>query len=408
MDTTAPPPTPVDQALAWLLEDLPMPQTTEDVPLEEAVNRVLAQPIVAMAPIPAADNSAVDGYAVRAGDVASGAVAVLPISQRITAGRAPEPLAPGTAARIFTGALVPPGADAVVMQEKCNAARGEVRFQEPPQPGSNIRRQGEDVPADRVVLARGARLRPQDLAMAASVGCATLPVYTRPRVAVLASGNELTGPGEPLGPGEIYDSNRYALIGLLKRLGAAVVDAGRVADSPTEIRNALLAATGAADLVLTSGGVSVGEEDHVRPLLAELGRIVAWRVAVRPGKPVAFGRIGQVPVLSLPGNPVALLVNLLILGRPAVLKLAGAAHYGPTAYPVRATFGTGTANHYQEYLRVRLEHAADGLTARLYPNQGSGVMSSAVWADGLAVVPAGRPVQCGDRIDFLSFAELLA
>jgi molybdopterin molybdotransferase len=368
----------------------------------------------ALIDVPPADNSAMDGYALRAADV-PGAGAVLPVSQRIAAGSVGQALQPGTAARIFTGAQVPEGADAVVMQEQCEALEGAVRVKVVPQPGLAIRRRGEDVRAGDAVLVRGTRLTPQALGLAASVGAGQLAVLRRPRVALLSSGDELVMPGETppeaMKPGAIYNSNRFTLRGLLEAAGCAVSDLGIVPDELEATRDALRRAAQGHDLIVTSGGVSVGEEDHLKPAVQAEGRLDLWQIAIKPGKPLAFGAVrradgAEALFLGLPGNPVSSFVTFLLAGRTVLRALQGMRAELPHALPMRADFELKKADpKRREFLRVRL-NAEGGL--ELFPNQSSGVLTSAVWADGLADIAPGRLVQRGEAVPFLPLWQLLA
>ncbi|MEO8299847.1 MAG: gephyrin-like molybdotransferase Glp [Burkholderiales bacterium] len=390
----------------------------ESVDTFDALGRVLAQDVHSLLDVPPADNSAMDGYALRAADAAT-AAAELPVSQRVPAGAVAAALQPGSAARIFTGAPVPEGADAVVMQEQCEAFAGDgfgrVRINVPPRPGQNIRRRGEDVRAGAVVLSAGARLTPAALGLAASVGAARLQVMRRPRVALFSTGDELVTPGQPLRPGAIYNSNRYTLRALLQAQGCEVTDLGIVLDRLDATRAALREAAQANDLILTSGGVSVGEEDHLRPAVEAEGRLALWQVGIKPGKPLAFGAVrrgavggdeggaGEVWFMGLPGNPVASYVTFVLLVRPVLLRLQGAQHVQPPAYRLRADFDVPKADARREFLRVRLNEQG-GLS--LYANQSSGVLSSAVWADGLVDNPPGTTIRAGDTVRFLPWREL--
>jgi molybdopterin molybdotransferase len=390
------------EALDLLLADCRPVTDIETVPTLQANGRVLAVDCVSDLDVPAHDNTQMDGYAVRAADCSSGA-ATLPVSQRIPAGHVGEPLQPGTAARIFTGAFIPDGANAVVMQEQCEAAGDTVTIRHAPQPGEWIRRAGEDIRKDSVILAAGTRLRAQELGLAASVGLANVPVLRRVRVAVFFTGDELTMPGEPLEPGGIYNSNRFVLRGLLENLGCDVTDFGIVPDSLDATRAVLRDAARGADLIITSGGVSVGEEDHVKPAVEAEGKLALWQIAIKPGKPLAFGSVGAAAFIGLPGNPVSSFVTFLLFVRPFLLKLQGATPRAPLAYPLRADFDW-KGDRRNEFLRVR-HNAAGGL--ELFPNQGSGVLTSTVWGDGLVDNPAGQAIRAGDIVRFTPFTELL-
>ncbi len=400
---------PLDEALAELLNHARPLQGTEELSTFEADGRVLAQDLVSQLQVPPEDNSAMDGYAVRSREVADEGV-VMPISQRIPAGAAAQPLVPASAARIFTGAPVPQGADAIVMQEDTEAAgEGGVRILGVPRPGQWIRRSGEDVQRGAVVLAQGERLAPAALGLAASIGMDRLAVARRPKVALFSTGDELVMPGEvptaQMKPGAIYNSNRFFLAALLRRLGCEVTDYGIVPDRLQATREALDRAAQAHDLILTSGGVSVGEEDHLKPAVQSLGSLSLWQIAIKPGKPFAYGRVGAAHFMGLPGNPVSGFVTFLLLVRPFLLKLQGARQVAPVAVPAPAHFTWPRADKRREFLRVR-RNARGGLD--LFPNQSSGVLTSAVWADGLVDNPPGQTIANGNIVSFLPLAELLS
>jgi molybdopterin molybdotransferase len=395
----------LDEALARLVEGAARHRITqaESVGSFDALGRVLAADVRSLLDVPPADNTSMDGYAMRAADVVDVGT-VLPVSQRIPAGVVGEPLQPGTAARIFTGAQVPPGADAVVMQEQCEALDGAVRVNAVPQPGQWVRRRGEDVKHGDTVLAAGTRLTPQALGLAASVGAATLTVWRRPRVAVFSTGDELVMPGEPLKPGAIYNSNRFTLRGLLQAAGCEVVDLGIVPDRLDATRDALRRAAAGNDLILTSGGVSVGEEDHLRPAVLAEGTLDLWQIAMKPGKPLAFGHVGQAMFMGLPGNPVSSFVTFLLAVAPVLRTIQGMASATPTGMTLRADFDWPKPDRRREFLRVRL-NADGGLD--LFPNQSSGVLTSTVWADGLVDNPAHQAIARGDSVRFLPLDSLL-
>ena len=410
---------PVREALDRLLDAARPVDGSEIVPTLEANGRVLAADQRSTLDVPAADNTSMDGYAVRALDCASGG-ATLRVAQRIPAGSVGQPLEPGTAARIFTGALVPPGADAVVMQEQCESVNVNVNdnvwnsviVRHTPKPGEWIRRTGEDVAAGAVVLPAGTRLRSQELGLAASIGLAQLPVLRRVRVAVFFTGDELAMPGEPLKPGAIYNSNRFTLRALLENFGCEISDFGIVPDSLDATRATLRKAAQEHDLIITSGGVSVGEEDHIKPAVEAEGRLDMWQIAVKPGKPLAFGEVrrqegadeGSAYFMGLPGNPVSSFITFLLFVRPFLLRLQGVAGpVEPRGYAVRADFALPKADRRNEFLRVRL-NAAGGLD--LFPNQSSGVLTSTVWGDGLVDNPPGQAIAAGDLVRFIPFAEL--
>nr|WP_321876355.1 gephyrin-like molybdotransferase Glp [Paraburkholderia bannensis] len=399
-------------ALATLLAAAQPLAQTETLSTFDALNRVLAAEVVSPLDVPPMNTSAMDGYAVRVADLAHGSRR-LPVSQRIPAGHAPQPLAAGTAARIFTGASVPPGADAVVMQEQTESADGEVTILHNPKAGEWITAQGADIKKDSVILPVGTRLSPAALGLAASVGCATLTVTRRVKVAVFFTGDELTMPGEPLKPGAIYNSNRFTLTGLLRNLGCEVTDYGIVPDRLDITRETLRDAAATHDLILTSGGVSVGEEDHVKPAVEAEGRIDMWQIAMKPGKPLAFGAVrrpqgsnvqGEAFFIGLPGNPVSSFVTFLLFVRPFLLRLAGVAHVSPRALSLRADFSQSKADRRNEFLRARV-NPAGGLD--LFSNQSSAVLTSTVWGDGIIDNPPNHAISAGETVRFIPFTELL-
>lgn len=379
----------------------------ESVPSFDALGRVLARDVVSAVDVPPLDNSAMDGYAVRVAD----ADAPLPLAQRIAAGQVGGALPPGSCARIFTGAPVPPGADAVVMQEHASVGHedGLVRFSQPVVPGQNIRRRGEDIAAGQTVLSAGLRLGPAALGVAASVGAEHLSVFQRPRVGVLTTGSELVMPGQPLPPGAIYNSNRHTLRGLVQATGAQGSDLGVVPDDLAATRAALREAARHHDLVITSGGVSVGEEDHLRAAVQAEGGLDFWALAIKPGKPFVLGWLnrddgGRALYMGLPGNPVASFVTFLLLVRPVLGVLAGEAWTLPRALPLRADFSWARPDRRREFLRARLNEQG-GLS--LFPHQGSGVLTSAAWAGGLVDLTPGQTVAPGDTVPFVPLAQWL-
>ena len=411
---------PLDDALADLLAHAQPLPGLETVDTFNADGRVLAQDCVSALHVPPQDNSSMDGYAVRLTDVAAVGV-VLPVSQRIAAGSAGEPLAAGTAARIFTGAPVPEGADAILMQEDCEALAaaeglGQVRINAVPAAGQWIRRAGEDITQGAVVLQAGTRLSPAELGLAASIGMHQLQVARRPRVALFSTGDELVMPGEvppeQMRPGAIYNSNRFFLRAMLLRLGCEVTDLGIVPDQREATIAALRSASSGHDLILTSGGVSVGEEDHIKPAVEALGELVLWQIAMKPGKPFAYGRIqrgegteGSAHFMGLPGNPVSSFLTFALLVRPFLLRLQGVQDVAPKAVAVRADFTQSKADKRREFLRVRY-NAQGGLDG--FANQSSGVLTSAVWGDGVVDNPAGQTIAPGDTVRFIPFAQLLS
>lgn len=406
---------PLDDALARLLGHATALGRTETVDTFDADGRVLARDAVSALQVPPNDNSSMDGYAVRAADV-SAAGAVLPVTQRIAAGHAGEPLAAGSAARIFTGAPMPGGADAVVMQEDTESLDGgaQVRINAVPAAGQWVRAAGEDVTRGAVILRAGERLSPASLGLAAGIGLAELQVAARPRVALFSTGDELVMPGQvppaQMPPGAIYNSNRFFLRALLLRLGCEVNDLGIVPDDRAATLAALRAAAAGNDLILTSGGVSVGEEDHIKPAVEQLGTLDLWQIAMKPGKPFAYGQVARVGggaahFMGLPGNPVSSFVTFLVLVRPFLLRLQGATRLEVAALKLRADFDLPRPDRRREFLRAR-RNAQGGL--ELFGNQSSGVLTSTHWADGLIDHPAGSTIARGDLVRFLPLAELLA
>lgn len=396
----------VREALDLMLAAARPVAETEVVDTLHANGRVLARAQTSGMNVPAMDNTQMDGYAVRAADCVSGS-ATLTVSQRIAAGHVGQPLLPGSAARIFTGALIPEGADAVVMQELCELADNLVTIRHAPKAGEWIRRAGEDITNGSVILPAGTRLRSQELGLAASVGLAGLPVRRKLRVAVFFTGDELAMPGQPLAPGAIYNSNRFTLRALLENLGCEISDHGIVPDTLAATRATLRACAREHDLIITSGGVSVGEEDHIKPAVEAEGRLNMWQIAVKPGKPLAFGAVGQAFFVGLPGNPVSSFVTFLLFVRPFILRLQGIADakaLAPKSYAMRADFSWPKADRRNEFLRAQI-NAAGGLD--LFHNQSSGVLTSTVWGDGLIDNPPGQAIAAGDTVRFIPFSELL-
>jgi len=397
----------LEGAIDLILSRIEPVAETETIATEVSLGRVLADPVVSGTSAPGWDNSAMDGYAIRHADLAAHG-GRLQVAQRIPAGTTGTPLASGTAARIFTGAPVPTGADTVAIQEICQRIDDYVDIPLTCKEGANIRRAGEDVQAGSEVVAAGVRLAPQHLGLAASVGVAELQVYRRLRVAILASGDELVMPGKRLAPGQLYNSNGFTLTGLLQSLGCEIVDLGLVPDSLEATAVALRRGASAADLVIASGGVSVGEEDHLKFAVEQLGSLDFWTIPIRPGKPVAFGCIHGTPFFGSPGNPVALFVTFCLIARPLIMRLQGmAGDLSPTRVSVRAGFDWPSPDRRTEFHRGRLQTGADGAPELIaYPSRSSAVLSSVAWADGLIEIPPGHRIHKGDSVGFMPFATL--
>ncbi|MDL0432371.1 molybdopterin molybdotransferase MoeA [Marinobacter sp. TBZ242] len=397
--------TPVDDAIDHLVGQARPIARTETVALADSLDRVLARDYMVPADVPPADNSAVDGYAVRAGDLSG--EGPLPVSGRVAAGEAPGDLKPGTAVRIFTGSEIPSGADSVIMQERITLSDDGITVNAPVSEGQNIRRQGQDLTRGELALAKGTKIRAQEMGLLGSIGVAEVSVYEKLKVAILTTGDELVDPGQPLGPGQIYNSNRFTMLGLLAKAGCEVSLCETLRDTREATRSTLERAAAEADLIITSGGVSVGEEDHVRAVLEESGQLSLWLMASKPGKPMAFGSIGGTPVLGLPGNPAAVLVTFLVVGMPFIRACQGRGVITGLGERLPAGFSTESTSVRRQYIRARKSMGDHGPVVTAYSNQSSGVLSSACWADGLAVVPENEIIGLGDSVTYYSFAELL-
>lgn len=399
--------TPIDEALVFLKDRMQPVTGSEAVPLLSALNRVLCQSVTAPLAVPGYDNSAMDGYAVDSRDLAAGQFE-FPVSQRIPAGSVGQSLKSGTMARIFTGAPMPPGADAVIMQENCRREGDRVFVEVGVQAGENVRKAGADVQEGALLFAAGHRLRGPDIGMLASVGIAQIQVRRPLRVALLTTGNELVRPGQALQAGQIYNSNFYTVSALLQSLGHEVIDCGIVEDTLSATEEALHKASVNADCIISSGGVSVGEEDHVRNALERSGELSFWKLAIKPGKPFAFGQVDGTPFFGLPGNPVSAFVNFVLIVRPCLERLMGVTETLQIPWKLAADFALKESGIRQEYLRVRcVLHEHKGLVLQLAGNQSSGVLSSVSASDGLAIIPPKTVVQTGDLLRFLPLSEIV-
>ena len=398
------------EALEHLLSQAKPMAEVEVVSTQDALGRILAADILSQVDVPPMNNTQMDGYAVRVADVQSAGQSFI-VSQRIPAGHVGTELESGTIARIFTGATIPPGADAVVMQEDCVVNGDQVTIQEVPKQGQWIRLQGEDLKAGGVALSKGTYLRAQELGVAASAGCHQLPVTKKIKVAAFFTGDELTFPGQPLKPGAIYNSNRDTLLACIRSLGCEATDLGIVPDTLEATRDALRRASKDHDLIITSGGVSVGEEDHIKPAVTAEGRLDMWQIAIKPGKPLAFGAVKkqgadhlETWLMGLPGNPVSSFVTFLLFVRPFIAKLQGRSHANAPVIMMRADFDWPKADRRNEFLRVRI-NAQGGLD--LFPNQSSGVLTSASWADGLVDNPPLQAIKPGDMVKYIPFSGMI-
>ncbi|MFN3986311.1 MAG: gephyrin-like molybdotransferase Glp [Rhodocyclaceae bacterium] len=392
-----------DDALATLIARARPIREVEQVDTAISRGRVLATELRSPIALPGLDTSAMDGYALRAEDVTEAGV-VLPVSQRIPAGSVGHAHKPGSAARIFTGAPLPAGADTVVMQELCEAHADQVTVNHVPRTGEAVRRAGSEVAADQPALSVGTRLGAQHIGLAASVGVAQLTVVRRMRVALFSTGDELVMPGEPLPPGAVYNSNRFQLRVLLEQLGCEVSDFGIVPDRLEATRKTMREAAQGHDLILTSGGVSVGEEDHVKPAVEAEGALEMWKIAMKPGKPLAFGQVGAAAFIGLPGNPVSSFVTFLMMVRPFILATQGASELAPRRFALPAAFDWPRPDSRREFLRARVNAEA---AVALHVNQGAAALSSIVWADGLVDVPAATAVRAGDTVHYIPYGDLL-
>ena len=400
----------IEDGIALIHQRVDASSTREIVPVLQADGRVLAEDIRAPIDLPPCDNAAVDGYAVRHADLAANGPTRLQMDGRDVAGAVgSKPIEPGTARRIFTGARMPAGADTIFMQEDVRTDGTDVVLPPGLKRGANARHRGEDIPAGTIALPSGRRARPQDIALAAALGLTHLPVRKRPRIAIFSTGNEIVAPGATPGPGQIFDANRFLLASLVTRAGGVVTDLGILPDDPTVIARALAGAAIRHDLLLTSGGVSTGEEDHVKAAVETIGRLVFWRLAIKPGRPIAMGVIQGVPFCGLPGNPVAAFITFAHVVRPLMARLAGETWDKPLPFPVRAAFPYRKKAGRREYARVRLVTAADGtIEAHKHAQEGAGILSSLTATHGLVELPEPvTSVAPGDTVGFLSYDSLI-
>ncbi|ALE53266.1 molybdopterin molybdochelatase [Candidatus Thioglobus autotrophicus] len=393
-----------DQALATLTNAAKVISTTESLELDEALGRVLSADIQSNINVPGFDNSAMDGYAIHLQEEQINKPGALSftITGRIPAGMTGAELQPGCAARIFTGAPIPQGANTVIMQEECEVSEegNSIETWRPLSLNENIRPMGNDIQSGDTILAKGITLKAQDIALAASVGISTLAVFKKIKVGIFFTGDELVKPGDELRPGQIYDSNRYALVAMLNNLGCDIINLQHIKDTLDDTISALNSLQNQCDLIITTGGVSVGEEDHVKPAVEQLGQLNLWRIKMKPGKPLAFGQIGQSAFIGLPGNPVSAMVTFLLFARPFIKKTQGCANYLNTHFKVAVDFDWHRPKPRREFVRVKLDQSTLPATVNQYPKQGSDVLSSMVWADGFAEIPEDTVLKSGELVNF--------
>ena len=400
----------MDEALDFLLNAVVINTNTHLVSLDNSLYQVLAQDVCSAINVPDFDNSAMDGYAINLKEDQvniSGGVN-FEVTDRIPAGSIGNTLAPGCAARIFTGAPIPKGANTVIMQEECEVSEDgkSIETWRPLSINENIRPMGNDIQTGDVILRAGMQLKPQDVALAASVGVAELEVFKKLKVGVFFTGDELVEPGNALNMGEIFNSNRYALVALLKQLNCEVINLGNIKDNLDSTCKALETLASDCDLIMTTGGVSVGEEDHVKPAVEKLGKLSLWRIKMKPGKPLAFGNVGKAAFIGLPGNPVSAMVTFFLFARPFIKKMQGVSHYKNQTTQVQCNFDWRRPRPRREFVRVKLDHSTIPASANLYPKQGSDVLSSVVWADGLVEIPENSTFTQGEVLNYYSLTEL--
>jgi len=398
-----------DEAIRFLLERSKATEQVETIKTLDSLGRVLAEPIISTLNVPPMDNSAMDGYVTRFSDLDDSGETSLPISQRIAAGHVGNNLETGTAARIFTGAPVPEGADTIIMQEQCQQQGDNVVINGKIIKGDHIRRAGEDIAEGSEVMSIGQKLRPQDMGLIASVGIADIKVFKKVTVAIFSTGDELLMPGDPVEPGKIYNSNRYTLSGLLQKIDCEIIDLGCVPDNLDATIDAMQRAAEQADLIMTTGGVSVGEEDYVKAAIDKLGSVEMWRVAMKPGKPVAFGEVNNTPFIGLPGNPVSVFVTFCLFARPVIRTMQACSDVLPRRMQVTAGFDWPRKGPRREFVRGQLINDEQGIQkVHTYSSQSSGVLTSTVWAHGLIEIPENTTVKMGDTLNWLDFSELLS
>ncbi|WP_319380462.1 gephyrin-like molybdotransferase Glp [Thiomicrorhabdus sp.] len=398
-----------EEALYALLSDVQVTTKTETIQVSEGLQRILAEDIVSSVNVPPHDNSQMDGYALHSFDLEH--AHVFPVSQRIAAGEVGEELENGTVARIFTGAPIPPGANQVVMQEDTEEVDGQIQIKVAARPGENIRRKGEDIKAGEVILKAGTRLRPQELGLISSIGIGEIQVYQPLKIATFSTGDELLEPGDQPQEGKIYNANRYTLSGLIPQLGFERIDMGRVEDTLEATIDAMKKAAAVADVVMTTGGVSVGEEDHIKPALDTLGELHMWKVKMKPGKPIAYGKIageyGSIPFIGLPGNPVSAFATFKLFARPYLMKMQGATELSSRPIWLKADFDWPRANFRRDFVRARIVNKRQESVVEIFPHQGSGVLMSASWAEGFAVIPEDTTIAKGDKVAFYPFSTFV-